>query len=448
MLTKDLAIVEFRNSERHPDRLTTRTHADYQDRAARMVEIYRDGIGKRRRELHQAVEAIFDDDENYAPKRVLAFCRLLDQKSKFNEDKHGVSLKLRTKVFGLSAPGYPLVTQPSGLFGSARSEATAAIAKEIGQPWDEIEESLFDDVKEFQRLIRFAGFEAPSDLLARYNVAQFQAALYDAVSMTITAGENLKEILRYAKLARLMHTITKLPNGRYQFFFDGPASLMSESQKYGHRMAQMIPGLLSCSDWKLHATFNAKGWRSFLQLDHKCGLRSPVVSPDEFDSDLEADFSEKWGAKVREGWSLTRESEVLSSGQKVFVPDFRLEHTDGRCVLLEIVGYWRRKYLEAKRETLAAFSDRPVLVAVADSKVDQFSGLGYSTVDFGRHAAADWPYRSRQSPMALLAKEPKGEGDLSWSPLVYLSTILCFGVQCPDMELFRRIHRRTNPDHR
>ena len=97
------------------------------------------------------------------------------------------------------------------------------------------------------------------------------------------------------------------------------------------------------------------------------GLHSHLPSPDEFDSQIEENLARKWGDQPREGWRLIREGEVLFRGQKTFVPDFVLQHDDGRRVLLEIVGFWTPEYLQAKLQTLEAFRDHRVLLAVAEA---------------------------------------------------------------------------------
>ncbi len=81
---------------------------------------------------------------------------------------------------------------------------------------------------------------------------------------------------------------------------------------------------------------------------------------------MEEGFAKKWGDVPREGWTLIREGEILHQGQKAFVPDFVFRHEDGREVPMEIVGFWTPEYLEAKRETLRAFRDRRLLLAVAE----------------------------------------------------------------------------------
>ena len=121
-----------------------------------------------------------------------------------------------------------------------------------------------------------------------------------------------------------------------------------------------------------------------LKLDAQCGLSSPAASPLEFDSQLEQNFFERWGGLARDGWHLTRESEILHLGQTVFMPDFVLTHDSGRKVLLEIVGFWTPEYLKQKQATLHKFRDQRTLLAVADSAKHSFDSADGSVLVFKR----------------------------------------------------------------
>ncbi|HEY2250341.1 MAG TPA: DUF790 family protein, partial [Planctomycetaceae bacterium] len=110
-------------------------------------------------------------------------------------------------------------------------------------------------------------------------------------------------------------------------------------------------------------------------LSEADGLTSHLPPPDEFDSQVESEFAEKWGREPRAGWRLTREGEVLHLGQKIFIPDFAFGHEDGRQVLLEVIGFWTPEYLEAKVATLRKFGRQPILLAVAESLVQQLPDL-------------------------------------------------------------------------
>jgi predicted nuclease of restriction endonuclease-like RecB superfamily len=77
-----------------------------------------------------------------------------------------------------------------------------------------------------------------------------------------------------------------------------------------------------------------------------------------------------------------REGEILHRGQKVFVPDFLFRHESGKSVLLEIVGFWTPEYLQAKVQTLEAFRDHPILLAVAESSARTLPELGNRAIAF------------------------------------------------------------------
>ncbi len=368
MLTSAESILEYDHSanEVRPDRLTRQTHGHYLVFAERMLAVYRRGIGSTRRDLHHRVEAICGSLEDCPLRRVRAFCKLLDEASNYRTDRRGCAAKLRRDVFSLAAPLHPLVTEPDGLFATTQERAKKLIADELGKTWSQIDEQLFSDVIEFQRLDDFPGYPGAAALLARYNVAQTQAALYRAEELSVWSRTDHKFILRYAKLARLMHSIRRNADGFYHFRFNGPASVLRQSTRYGVAFARLIPGLLSCRDWDALARLRGprRRWYS-LKLSSRDGLSSPVTAPADFDSRVEADFFREWGENPREGWRLEREADLLHHGQTVCTPDFTMIHQDGRRVLLEIVGFWTPEYLASKAKIAQQFDGSNLLLAVS-----------------------------------------------------------------------------------
>ncbi len=384
MLTREHAIAEYESGTVRPDWLTRQRHAHYERFAEAMLAIYRNGIGRTREQLHQSVHALFDDETECPIRRIDAFCKLLDEKSEFDRDRRGSAARLRQVVFQRAALKHPLVKSADQLFESDEARVKREIAGDLGKPWREIERSLFSDVIQFHLLTAFTGYESPADLLARYNVAQCQAVLYDAVSMTVWAREDFKAILRYAKLARLMHTIARQSDGQYLIHFDGPASVLRQTRRYGVAFAKFLPALLACSSWKMKAVIrhHRSHWQNLFRLSPGDGLKSHLPPPEEFDSRLEARFADRWGGEPREGWRLIREGEILHKQQKVFVPDFAFEHDGGASVLMEIVGFWTPEYLEAKRESLKSFPEQRILLAVADSVDWPDSMPGHSIIRY------------------------------------------------------------------
>lgn len=370
MLTRELAIAEydFARGLAMPDRLTSKAHGRYLEYAEKMLDIYRRGGGLTRRELHRAVADVFALEDDCPQKRIDAFCKLLDDASEYQRDRRSEAADLRRQVFRLAAPQHPLVHAADRQFESSEASVKLKIAEQLGRPWSDIEAGLFADIIEFHRLNCFTGFADGRALLSRYNVAQIQAALFDAETMSVWATQDFKTILRYAKLARLMHTIVRLESGEYLFRFDGPAAVVRQTRRYGAAMARFLPALIACRGWRMHAILQSRfgAWKLRLDLSADEGLMSHLPQPDAFDSQVEQQFAVKWGDEPREGWRLVREGEVLHSGQRVFIPDFAFQHDDGRTVLMEVIGFWTPEYLEAKRATLRLFGNQRILLAVAE----------------------------------------------------------------------------------
>ncbi|MEN6427049.1 MAG: DUF790 family protein [Phycisphaerales bacterium] len=369
MLTSEQSIVEYRDGRAIPDRLTQGTHRHYREYAEGMLAVYRNGAGRQRRSLHKEIEAIFAEEPDCPVRRIQSFCKLLDDASVYKADSAGNASQLRLEVFSKATRFHPLVQEPDRLFEHQESQAKAQLAEELATPWDEIERALYADVLSFQQLESFPGYPDAAAFLSRYNVAQLQAALYRAETMTVTATGDLKTIVRYAKLARLLHEIERIGSSRYRITFSGPASVLHETRRYGVNFARFLPALLACKGWELTAVLQTP-WKtpSRLVISDADRFTSHLPAPEEFDSGLEESFANKFGP-ARDGWQLIREGDILHEHQTTFIPDFTFRHEDGTEVFLEIVGFWTPEYLEQKRETLRRFRRHRILLAVPQSSL-------------------------------------------------------------------------------
>ena len=376
MLTSAHAIIDFERGRAVPDRLERGRHRRYVDHAERMLEVYRHGVGTMRRDLHRQVEAIFADEPDCPVRRVQSFIKLLDDKSTYPSDPRGDAARLRTRLFTAAAEFHPLVEEPDGLFEHGEAAVKSRLADGLGTTWPSIERKLYADVMAFQRLQSFEGYPDAGALLSRYNVAQLQACLYRAEGMTIEAAEDFKTILRYAKLARLLHEITPAGPSRYRVRLSGPASVLRETRRYGVNLARFLPALLACRGWRMTAAIRTP-WRTTatLRLSDRDGFRSHFPSPAEFDSSVEEAFARKFGPH-RDGWRLIREGKILRRGQTVFVPDFVFHHDEGTSVPMEIVGFWTPEYLAAKRQTLRTFGDDRILLAIPERSMRPEATVG------------------------------------------------------------------------
>jgi len=369
MLTSEQSIVEFKAGQAFTDRLAQSTHRHYVNFAEQMLSIYANGIGRQRRELHKQIEKLFRDEADCPVRRIAAFCKLLDDKSTYHTDPDGNAAKLRLQVFSKATEYHPLVNQKDQLFEHVENDVKEQIAKELEMSWVEIEQNLYADVMEYQRLKEFEGYANASAFLSRYNVAQLQATLYRAETMKIWASDDFKTILRYAKLARLLHEIKRTDPSKYEMTLSGPVSVLHETRRYGVNFARFLPALLACKNWKMSATVKTP-WNTIakLNLSDKDGFSSHLPEPDEFDSSVEEAFAKKFGPE-RDGWQLIREGEILHENQTTFVPDFVFRHKDGTEVLMEIIGFWTPEYLTHRRETLRKFHKHNVLLAIPESSL-------------------------------------------------------------------------------
>ncbi len=384
MLTKEQALLEFdfQRQTVTPDRLHRKTHDHYLPLAEALLQIYRDHVGADRKSVHEQVRRKLQSVADCPTRRISAFCKLLDDASEYHRDQAGNAAKLRQRVFAMAATKHPLVQRGEALFDQDEVTVKAEIATQLGRDWTDIETQLFADVIEFHRLIKAPTELHAAGLLSRYNVAQTQAAMYRATAMTVWAKQDFKTILRYAKLARLMHSITRRGD-EYVFQFNGPASVVRQTKRYGIAFAKFLPGLLAARHWHMQATIIGPAqYRFALRLKDSDGLRSEIEI-EEFDSQLEALFAAAWQATDTNGWTLSREATVLHQGQTVFMPDFTMTHEQHGEVLLEVIGFWTPEYLREKAVRLERFRNQArIILAIAESAQDAIPDLGMPRVTF------------------------------------------------------------------
>jgi predicted nuclease of restriction endonuclease-like RecB superfamily len=114
------------------------------------------------------------------------------------------------------------------------------------------------------------------------------------------------------------------------------------------------------------------------ELDHTVGLSSHYSARADFDSDLEQTLAQKW-ERANTDWELVREDDVLDLGAEVMIPDFALQHPDGRRAILEIVGFWTPEYLDAKLAKIQEVEAENFVLAVSER-------LDCASEDFGQAA--------------------------------------------------------------
>jgi predicted nuclease of restriction endonuclease-like RecB superfamily len=211
--------------------------------------------------------------------------------------------------------------------------------------------------------------------------------------MRVRVWDSFATVFSYVKLFGLMHRIypidntgtrvesTDLADG-YEARLDGAASLFSKSRKYGIRMANFLPALPLCNRWEMEADIldndnEPSGSTLTFLLDQTKGLSSHYSDQSDFDSDVERTLAKKWERSTTE-WELKREDDVLDLGAEVMLPDFAIEHPDGRRVIFEIIGFWTPEYLEEKLAKIRSADRDNLIVAVSerlDCSSEDFEGM-------------------------------------------------------------------------
>ena len=416
MLTADLARSRTRDGTIQPLFIDADDER-YRETAAELIQVFDEHMGEPKGELEETVDQLTIADTDY--KIVQGLAKLLQDECEFETVAGADPRKIRQRLFEKANKSYPIVRQPTLGEDTQRLEVYSTVADQLGISLGECYRGMHADLEDNKRLVRFGNqvvdrYEASEDggsttrltgdseeayaedtitvewLLTRYNLALAQAVLYDATRMRIQVWDHFGTVFSYVKLFGLMHRIypidtdgnrvsgTDAADG-YEAILDGPASLFSQSRKYGIRMANFLPALPLCDRWEMTAEIlrdDATNETVRFELDNTAGLSSHYSARADFDSDLEQTLAQKW-ERANTDWELLREDDVLDLGAEVMIPDFALEHPDGRRAVLEIVGFWTPEYLDEKLSKIQETDLDHLIVAVSERlecSADDFAG--------------------------------------------------------------------------
>jgi predicted nuclease of restriction endonuclease-like RecB superfamily len=378
----------------------------------RALGVYRSSIGRSRGEVRNAARLAL---EGLRPDRVEPVVKLLDDVATYEWPATARSAERRVRVFEAAAQRHPL------LEADAAREVLSAALGAAPEGLDATVAALYADYPAFHRLARFPGDYTAEALRADYDLGQAQALLYSATRVVVEARGDFKHVLRYARLARLVHRLEPLSGAArparrappvaaaarpgalsaapavapaprasrgaagYRFVLDGPNSALRRTRAYGVDFARFLAGLVRLRDWELTAEIELrKGWRPLgFRLSAEDGLGANREAPPDYDSELEAAIARKFG-ESREGWRLSREGAVIQAGGSLIVPDFVFRHEDGTEVVLEIAGYWTPEYIEDKLAKLSRVRGANLIVAVPKALALRAGALPATVLPFRR----------------------------------------------------------------
>ncbi len=410
MLTTDLLLTRSRGPYIQPRYIDAKDD-NYIGLARDLIDIFADHRGKSRGELQAALDRYEGDRTDYRIQRGLAKI-LCDDHCEFAISCPLPPQELRRITFALGRENHPVVREPNLIYPVTREHVLEEVALRCRITQEEAEAGIYADLAENHRL---STFEAPDPeaLLNRYNLALAQALLYRCEELRLSVHRNLpvryKQLFKFIKFYRLIHTINGDLDAGYEILLDGPVSMFRHSQKYGFQMALFLPALLLCTRWKMRAEILRKdGRRQEFVLDDGSGLVSHYRDQTLYDSLLEETFARRF-EKAATAWQLERETEIVNLKETVMIPDFAFRHPDGRTALLEIVGFWRPEYLRRKLEKLRRAQRRDLVVAVSRD-------LNVSEADFSGVPGGVFFFKNRIQPREVLEQLEKVEPPRGSSP--------------------------------
>ncbi|HEY0003808.1 MAG TPA: DUF790 family protein [Pyrinomonadaceae bacterium] len=359
MLTADLA-QSWRRGTRTGPRYIDRDDAGYLRDADALINLFDVHQGHARKELDQALEEYVGAGTDYRILRGLI--KLLMDRCLFETASDLEPAEIRRALFLRAQAVHPVIN------AATREQLWKETALELGCDSESLPSKLYADLPENQELLKFDVLKN-EELLDLYNLAQAQALLYRCVEMRLwvepQSAAGYRELFGAIKSYRLIHTVRGTPSRGYEIRLDGPVSIFHRSQKYGVQMAVFLPALLLCTGWRMRAEIEQKpgAGHAFFELESdQHELRSHYLSPIPYENPVLEKFYDAW-QRFESDWTLEASSEVLSSGDNSFIPDFVLVHPQGQQVYLEILGFWTPEHLRERLRELDQAGIRNFILA-------------------------------------------------------------------------------------
>lgn len=394
MLTSDLVLARLYRGEVKPRYVDARD-AELLELAEQLIAIFAGHLGCSRDALDRELKDLLGSGTDFQLHRALA--KLLLDRCDFATASDVEPEVLRQALFEASAEHYRRTLAEGEVFHFDRAAVVTAVAEGLSLSAQQVEAGLYADLKGEQVLEHWKPCNAPW-LLDRYNVALAQGVLLRATTLRLRLQEEStlrqRELFRRIKFFRLLHRVQGMGENQWLIDLDGPLSVFKASGKYGIQMANFLPTLLHFDCWSLEAqvAWGKKRRPAKFKLTSDDGLRTvsaplkgqwqpPELAwlPEQFD-------------KLDSAWQLSTEAEVVVvGGQSVLVPDFVFQHADGRRVIMEVLGFWRRGSLERRLDELRRKGPKNILLAVSKQLLTEEDDLSDLPVEV---------YVFRQAPVA------------------------------------------------
>jgi len=338
-----------------------------------LIRIFQQYIGRKKKLLIKKIKEIedsaFSEGFDYRVPRGLA--HLLLRKSVFEQRDVKVDpFKLRKELFRIVNEKF----RGFVLSEEEKKKVYSIIAKKYNILENEIE-TIFTSTFEEEYILKDFEKITAIELIKEYNLSLTQTLLFKALFIRVDLlldGYKAKKILYNAKRLGLMYFAEKIENDyNIRLTIDGPISMLKQTERYGTRLAKLLPFLLSASRWRIDAVvkYNNKKYKFLLSDSRKDLFPKKDIKLVEYDSSVEEYFYKRFKT-LGSNWIIKREPEPLLVDNHIFIPDFSFECNDVK-VYLEIMGFWTPDYLRRKITKLSKVKDVNLIIAVQES----FAGI-------------------------------------------------------------------------
>ena len=356
MLTGDLLLVSTEKKQIKP-RLISIQSKRYLAFAESILQIVREGFSNETPRLHIEAEINNLCSGITDHKVIQGIAKIMLDRCVFDLSALQATVpvspyELRLEAFQLAQEMGPIAYQDHSEWRSAQ-DVFSILAKKYDCDVQQLRRFLYADRKDMQCISSIRDFSDPKSLLARYNIGLCQAILLRSTQVMLRLQSPDPKMLRHLfqsiKFHRLMFSVENRGDDTL-ITIDGPQSLFSHSSRYGMQLANFLPvvPLFNCS-WTLHVALlwgKKRKFKKQMMLSNQHDLISHYQRKGTWRSNAELWFEERFLA-LDTGWTLEGATPLHLNDQNVLVPDFTFLK-DGQLVHMEIVGFWRKDYLEKR----------------------------------------------------------------------------------------------------
>jgi uncharacterized protein len=251
----------------------------------------------------------------------------------------------------------------------SRRAILAEAAARLRVSEETLEEGLFGDIPQECRVKPPARLPTPSELALRVNSRFAQAVVRGASEVEVEAYENVRSLVRHARLRGLIVTVASgNDSGRTRLSISGPFALFRHTLVYGRALGELVPVLARAPRFSLSARCLVHGEKVLFVVESGDPL-FPSENPRAFDSRVEERFARDM-ARLAPDWQVLREPAAVPALGTLIFPDFLLCHRldPRRRFLVEIVGFWTPEYVSRKLETLRAARIENLILVIDEAR--------------------------------------------------------------------------------